>query len=275
MSFEIYACIAAVGVMVMSLSGVLFTTKLTRQFLEERLPYLVSFSAGVFLVSAFLLALEVFELSESLLIGAVLIMVGYLLAWGVQRFLPETHHHHDEHCSRERRGVRSLIIGDGIHNIADGVVIVSAFAVSSTVGVVATISIMIHEALQEVAEYFVLRRAGYTARQALLINFAVSATILLGVLLGSLALVVHDLEVFLLALAAGFFLQVVIHDLLPRRDQVESKQSFINHLLIVIGGLLLMGSVNLLLGESHSHENEHGAAGEEAEHVHGTEEHTH
>ena len=252
MSFEVL--LAAGLVMLVSLSGVFFLQKNAQQFLERKLSFLVSFSAGVFLVSAGALGLEVFSSVSSSWVGVSLIIFGYILAWCLHALLPETHHHHDEKCTHSHGAARKLIIGDGIHNIADGIVIVTAFAASATLGLAATLSIVVHETLQEISEFFVLRKAGYSITKALFINFAVSSTILLGILIGHLALVTHELEIILLAVSAGFFLHVVVHDLLPKPSHHENIKTFAKHLLLVFLGLILMGVVAGLLKDSHAHE---------------------
>ncbi len=257
---------AASLVMLVSLTGIVFTHQVARSYIEARLSYLVSFSAGVFLITAGALAVEVFHISDSFLLGVVLIAAGYLLAWGIQYLLPEVHHHHDDDCGQSQSGARKLIIGDAIHNVADGIVLVTAFSVSSVIGIAALVSIIIHEALQEVSEFFVLRGVGYSTSKALSINALVSSTILIGVMLGYFALASHELEVVLLALSAGFFLHVVFHDLLPRRDQHESTKEFFVHLGLVIGGAALMGLVAGALNDEHTHGEESDHAKEEVMH---------
>ncbi len=250
--------LAAFVVMLVSLTGILFVQKTAAAFLESKLSFLVSFSAGVFLVTAGGLGLEVFELVPSVWAGAGLIASGYILAWGLQALMPETHHHHDAHCVSGQGAARKLIVGDAIHNVADGVVLVVAFATSPALGLAVTASVVIHEALQEVSEFFVLRQAGYSVKKALAINFVVSSTILIGVVLGYFALASHELEIILLAVSAGFFLHVVMHDLLPKRSHHESGAQFLKHLLLVLVGAVLMGSVANYLGESHGHGEEEG-----------------
>lgn len=261
--------VAGMVVMLASLSGIIFIQKTAQNFLETRLSYLISFSAGVFLITAGGLALEVFELATSVAVGALLIGVGYILAWGIHALLPETHHHHDPLCEH-KHGVaaKKLIIGDSIHNIADGVILVVAFSASPALGIAATVSIFIHEALQEVSEFFVLRQAGYSIKKALFVNLAVSSSILIGIALGYFALATHELEILLLAISAGFFLHVVIHDLLPKRSHHEDMTTFFKHILIVVVGAVLMGSIANYLSEGHSHEEgEHNEEQELGEHI--------
>lgn len=258
---------AASLVMLVSLTGIIFTHQIARSYIEARLSYLVSFSAGVFLITAGALTVEVFHISESFVLGVVLIAAGYLLAWGIQYLLPEIHHHHDDSCGQSQEGARKLIIGDAIHNVADGIVLVTAFSVSSVIGVAALVSIIIHEALQEISEFFVLRSAGYTTSRALAINALVSSTILVGVVLGYFALASHELEMLLLALSSGFFLHVVFHDLLPRRAEHETTKEFFVHLGLVIIGAAIMGVIAGSLSDEHTHgEDNHDSEQEEVMH---------
>ncbi len=254
-----YAVIGAVAVMLVSLLGVVFTFSFARGWFEKNLSFLVSFAAGVFFVTAGGLALEALKLADTWWLGAGFIIAGYVLASLVHYIFPEAHHHHDDSdCNHSHgRGAKRLIIGDAIHNVADGVVIVVAFMASPVLGVGVLASILIHEALQEVSEFFVLRRAGYSVLQALLINVAVSSTILIGVGLGYFALASHDVEVLLLALTAGFFFHVVVHDLLPKRRDYSSRQVFWRHAVVVLVGVGIMASVQAVLGESHEHGHDH------------------
>lgn len=254
MGIEIW--FAVLAVMLVSLSGLIFVNRFTKDSFENKLPFLVSFSAGVFLVTAGALVLEVFELASSIWLGVFMIIIGYLLAWLLQYLLPETHHHHDDKCVIKKSGVRKLLIGDGIHNAADGIVLVTAFSTSSVLGFAIAISIIIHETLQEISEFFVLKQAGYTTKKAILINFTVSSTILIGVLIGYFALSSDFLEVIFLAISAGFFIQLVIHDLLPKHHHHEDKSEFVKHILLVFIGVAIMGLIAATLTEDHGHESE-------------------
>jgi len=246
---------AATLVMLVSLVGVLFAQGVARHFLEARLPYLISFSAGVFLVTAGGLALEVLELARSLWWGVLLVVGGYLVAWAIHHVLPETHHHHDPQChGGHGRGARKLLIGDALHNVADGIILVPAFLVSPLLGGAVTLSIVIHETLQEIAEFFVLRRAGYSTARALLLNLATASTIFIGVGLSFLALVTTDLELILLAFSAGFFLHIVVHDLLPERASgLGATSSGVVHGVLLVAGITLMLAIGLLIKDVHVH----------------------
>lgn len=251
----IEAFLGAGVVMMVSLVGVIFTLGPAKKWFEKNLVFLVSFAGGVFLVTAGALTLEVFEIADAWWQGAGLIIFGYVFALILHKLLPETHHHHDGDCHRSHRKAKKLIVGDGIHNIADGIVLVVAFSASPLLGLGVLLSVVIHEALQEVSEFFVLRQAGYSVKQALLVNFSVSSTILIGVFLGYFALASHELEVLLLALSAGFFFNVVLHDLLPKRS--EHGASWLTQILVVLLGVLVMAGAQWAVGEGHEHGDEH------------------
>lgn len=280
---EIQIVGAGLLVMLASLSGVLFTHKVAAQFLTEKLSFLVSFSAGVFLVTAGALALEVFELADTPLMAVFFIGLGYVLAWVLEFVMPDTHQHHDPECDHghehaNKQSARKLIVGDAVHNVADGIILVPAFMVSPALGLAVTVSILIHEALQEVSEFFVLKQAGYSTKRALSINFLVSSTIFVGIALGYFAVVSHDLEVLLLALASGFFLHVVLHDLIPKPHQHDDSTGFVKHVLVLLIGLALMSLVAFVIkgehvhGEAdhdhHTHEAEVGSQLDETTHHH-------
>ncbi len=262
--------LAAGAITVASLVGVLFTAKVAREFLSSRLSFLVSFSAGVFLVTSGALALEVFEIYEGALWqGIGLILVGYGLAWFVEKMLPESHHHHDPYDhdghTHTKVGARKLLIGDAIHNIGDGIILVPAFLVSPALGLAVTASIFIHETLQEISEFFVLKQAGYSTRRALTLNFLTASTIFIGVALSYAAIATEEMEGLLLAVAAGFFIHVVVHDLLPRPHHHETTKRFFQHVIFVAVGLMLMAGIASALSESHTHGVESGV-----EHTDGT-----
>jgi zinc and cadmium transporter len=246
---------AAVVVMIISLVGVVVVMKTVAHFLEKRLPYLVSFSAGVFLVTAGSITVEVLEIARTWYVGSALIFGGYTVAWAIHHLLPETHHHHDPQCHEGHgRSARKLLVGDSLHNIADGVMLVSAFAITPMLGIAVTVSIVLHEALQEIAEFFVLRHAGYAVRHALLLNLVTASTIFIGVGLGLLAMATADVELLLLAFSAGFFFHVVVHDIWPSQTERASETSsrFIHWCLLALG-ITLMVIVSLMMGDVHVH----------------------
>ena len=240
--------------MLASLAGVIFVWKQVGKFIENNLAYLVSFSAGVFLVVSYSLFTEVLEAADSAFTSIVWVVIGALSILVIFRLLPDFHHHHDEQQegshSHSNIDARRILVSDGLHNIGDGILIVATFAVSPVVGFIAGISVLVHELVQEVSEFFVLRQAGLSVKKALTLNFLVSGTILIGVLGGSLLL--ESFEIFetpLLGLAAGSFFIVVVHDLIPHSIRnSKSKTLYLRHAGWFFVGLAITFLIGTLAG---------------------------
>lgn len=231
--------------MLASLIGVISVWKNLGQIIERNLHFLVSFSAGVFLYISYELCLETIHEAPTIQNGFLWILVGIFGVWLIFKLLPTFHHHHDNETEihvHSQIDARKILISDGLHNIGDGILLVTSFTVSLTLGMVATLSIFVHEIIQEISEFFVLRGAGYSVRKALITSFAISSTILIGSVGGLFLL--DNFKVFeipLLGLAAGSFLMVVIQDLIPHSIKVStSRAHIIKHLAWFLAGLLIM-----------------------------------
>ena len=240
----------SVLIMLASLVGVFSVWRRAGRAIERNLNLLVSFSAGVFIVIAYQLGIEVVEHSDTLGSGLVWIVIGLLAVWLLFKFLPSSHHHHDEASEthpHSRLNARRIMTSDALHNLGDGILLATSFAVSSSLGMLTALSIFVHELVQEISEFFVLRQAGYSTKSALILNFAISATVLLGALGGFFLLESFEtLEVPLLGLASGAFLVVVFHDLIPHSVRSSRHENlYWRHLLWFLIGAVLMFAVSI------------------------------
>ncbi|MFZ2556188.1 MAG: ZIP family metal transporter [Minisyncoccia bacterium] len=209
-----YALLAAFAVMTVSLLGVIFTVGRLGSWMQRYLTYLATFSGGVFLLIAYHLAEEAVH-EGGWIVGVGSVLLGAALMEGIHFFFPLEHHHHghvEEHTHSPIDG-RRVLLSDALHNIGDGILLVGAFAADVWIGIAATVGVLLHEMVQEISEYFVLRESGLTNREALSRNFLVSSTILIGFVFAAFAS--GPFVAILAGLAAGGFLSVVLHDLLP------------------------------------------------------------
>lgn len=244
-------------IMLASLVGVVVVWRRAGALIERNLRYLVSFSAGVFLIVTYHLSGEVLGHAGSVTGGLAWILAGAVAIFLLFKLLPAFHHHHDKGEEGEHThsmiDARRILVSDGLHNIGDGILLAGGFVVSPVLGVATAVGIFVHELVQEVSEFFVLRQAGYSTKQALGLNFLFSATILIGSL-GSFFLLdkFEALEVPLLGLAAGSFLVVVFHDLIPHSVRTsQHKTHYLKHLLWFLIGLLIMLGINSIVADSH------------------------
>lgn len=209
-----YALFAAFAVMSVSLIGVIFTAGTLGNWMQRYLTYLATFSGGVFLLIAYSLAEEAVH-EGGWIVGVGSVVLGAALMEAIHYFFPLDHHHHEhvEEHTHSRIDGRRLLLSDALHNIGDGILLVGAFSADIWIGIAATVGVILHEMVQEISEYFVLRESGLTSGEALTRNFLVSSTIFIGFIFA--ALMSGPFVAILSGLAAGGFLSVVLHDLLP------------------------------------------------------------
>jgi zinc and cadmium transporter len=244
--------LASLFVASLSTLGVfLFGTSKRATVLER---FVVPFAIGTFLgVTFFELIPETFEGSESF--GAVAIVGGFLLFYLLAHILRTYHHHHHEYdthdtCETTKTTATLLLVGDAVHNFVDGVVLATAFMVNPVVGIVTTVGIAMHEIPQEIAEFGVLKRAGYTTKQAVAYNFLSASTVILGAGFALfLTTVVGEYVWILLGIAAGNLLYVALSDLIPGVQAVSiTEGTFYRSFAITVLGIV---TIVLLITWSH------------------------
>lgn len=204
--------------------------------LERALPRLISFSTGALLGAALLgmipHAVEALPAARV----AVVVLAGLLVFFVLEKLLVWRHcHKHD--CDVHASSGPLLLLGDAFHNFVDGVVIAGAFLTSTPLGLTAAFSTIAHEVPQELGEFMVYLRSGYTRRRALLLNAATSATSVVGAALGYFFLrPMHAVGPYLLAFAAAGFIYVALADLVPaQRGRMSLGLTLLDFGLVVAG----------------------------------------
>ena len=159
--------IAAFVIMLASLSGILFVWKRLGRWTESNIRYLATCSIGVFTVIIVGLFGEALE-HQSAWNVALYALAGLAAISITVKLIPNAHHHHEggdhDHSPID---ARRMLLGDAVHNIGDGLLLVPAFAADLHAGIAASIAIFFHEFVQETSEFFVLKQAGYSTGQAL------------------------------------------------------------------------------------------------------------
>ena len=143
----------------------------------------MSFATGTLLGAAFLglipHALDANGAGGAHRIGAALLL-GILLFFLLEKFVL-WRHCHDDPCemhspsdaTRDAASARLILVGDGLHNLIDGVLIAAAFLTDPRLGLVTALAVFAHEIPQEVGDLAVLLHGGYSRRQALVLNLLV------------------------------------------------------------------------------------------------------
>lgn len=250
MSVLFYILTATILVSAISLIGV-FTLSIKEQFLQKILLTMVAFSSGAMLGGAFLhLMPEGLEHGNPqvflmIMLGSLIIylMVEKLLHWRhCHKIGGECHEHHSF-------GYMNLL-GDGVHNFIDGLVIAATFSVSIPLGITTTVAMALHEIPQEIGDFGVLLYSGFSRRRALFANFLTALTAVAGGVIGwALAYRVDHLSKFLLPIAAGGFIYIALSDLLPEIRKSGSLKTFLFNFAFILAGVALMLLAKLWGGE--------------------------
>jgi zinc and cadmium transporter len=248
------AIIAGLIVASLSLVGALFFHE---KINTERLHrYILPAAVGIFLGVVFFELIPE-TLHEAEFWGPIAILFGFLGFYLLSHLLETYHHHHtDNHDDCSRGGARKLLIGDAVHNLADGVVIATSFMVNPTLGILATVGIALHEIPQEIAEYAVLRAAHYSQKRALFLNFLSATTVVFGVLLTYFFGVVLGEYLFILTgIAAGNLLYIATADLIPELRH-SHREHFTKTFMATLLGVALIGTLITISHQevSHGHE---------------------
>ncbi len=204
---------------------------------------LVSLAGGTLLGAAFLgmLPKAVSMLEQTLVFQ--LVLAGIFLFFIIEKFILWRSCHNKD-CSRHQNASAQLIlIGDAFHNFIDGVIIVSAFHGSITFGIAVSLSVFAHEIPQEIADFGILIKNGFSRKRAVYFNMLSGATALLGGLLTFYILdVAKNLVPYILAFSASSFLYIALADLVPQMHKTTNPaKSIIQILLIILGaGIILL-----------------------------------
>lgn len=216
-----------------------------KDFSGKIVKFLVAFSAGTLMGGAFLHLMPeaAEEINANWLFGIFLIsfagffLLEKLLFW---------RHCHKEDCKIHSFGYMNLV-GDSIHNFIDGLVIAGAFMVDISLGIATTLAIAAHEIPQEIGDFGVLIHAGFKYRSAMIVNYLVALTVMLGGIVGYFSFsILEGFLPYILPVAAGGFVYIAASDLIPEiRGEKDVKKSATTY-IIFIAGILLMFLVKFL-----------------------------
>lgn len=252
--------VLAVGLIsVVSLVGA-FTLSFKESFLKKVLFFLIALAAGALLGDAFIhLIPEAFHEAESSLAVSLLILLGILSFFVLEKFLHWHHSHGEEEFSENHARIHPLghlvLVSDGIHNFIDGLVIGIAFIVSPEVGIATTLAIALHEIPQEIGDFGLLIHAGFSRMKALAVNFASALLAFFGLIVAFTLAEVSELAIPLIAaFAAGNFIYIALADLVPELQKTTGVKKTGMQLLALFLGLSIM--VGLMYVEAPHHEDE-------------------
>ncbi|MFW5886475.1 MAG: ZIP family metal transporter [Bacteroidota bacterium] len=248
-----------VSVVLVSLVSIIFAIPLLikKKVSDKLLVFLLSISVGVLLSTVFMDFLPE-AVSHRYTLGiALYILLGFLAMFIIEKFV---HHHHNKKCEDGHCGHSHAynlapvnLIGDGIHNFIDGLVIAGSYAVNTTLGITATISIIFHEIPQEIADLGILLYSGLSKKKAFVFNMISATTAILGTILGIfLAGSLNNFTGFIIPFAAGNFIYIAASNLVPQLHRKCDFKETIMHIFAILLGISLIALITLY-GPAHGH----------------------
>lgn len=216
---------------------------------KKFLSGLVSYAVGALLAAAFLrLIPHALEEAKPTPVMAT-VLIGILLFFMLEKMLLWRHCHEHE-CEVHSTGGTLILVGDGFHNLVDGVLIAAAFMTSIPLGIATSLAIIVHEVPQEVGDFSILLDEGYSRGKAFTYNMLSSLTTVAGALMGYFALdYMEKIIPYVLALSASSFIYIATVDLIANIHRRKSSQpAMIQVLLILVG----VGTI-WAIGAGHSH----------------------
>lgn len=222
------------------------------------LPHLVSLATGAMLGAAFLgllpealsgkYGLGFHQLGLTVLLGIMgFFLMEKMVLW---------RHCHEEDCAahtvsdhhRHSAAGTLVLIGDGVHNMVDGVLIAAAFLIDVRLGIITSLAVAAHELPQELGDFVLLLHSGYSNGRALFFNMLSTLTTVIGAIVTYYSLD-HSQEIvpYFIAIAAASFIYIAVADLIPTlHRQVEFGETVRQVVLITVGISIIVATHRLL-----------------------------
>lgn len=216
------------------------------------LPGMVSFAIGTLLGAAFLgLLPEALESPGAANGHSVMatVLAGLLVFFLLEKMVLWRHCHTNEcetHApdvehSRASAAGYLILIGDGIHNLVDGVLIAAAFLTDLHLGVITSLAVVAHEIPQELGDFAILLHSGFSRGRALLFNALSGLTMVIGGVVAFFFLS-HTEQVipYVLAIAASSFIYIAVADLIPGLHKRLEMHVTVQQVVLILSGVAVI-----------------------------------
>ncbi|HOI60348.1 MAG TPA: ZIP family metal transporter [Candidatus Pacearchaeota archaeon] len=242
---NLYSLISVSLIALSSFSGI-FIFLIKESTLKRIIIFLISFSIGVMLGTAFLsLIPESLNYSSDVLI---FVIIGFLFSFSIERLIKCVYHYRSKNFNKNIRiFVYVNLIADVLQNFIIGIIISASYIVSIPFGISTTTALLLNELPQEVSDLAILIHGGFERKKAVIINFLSTLSTIVGGIVGLIIGSSNPTFIyFLLSFAAGNFIYIASVDLIPEINKDISFKKTILQLIFIILGFTLIALLNLL-----------------------------
>jgi zinc and cadmium transporter len=229
---------ATILVSLISLIGI-FTLGIKTNIFDKLLVGFVGFATGSLIGGAFLHLLP--EAVKQCGCDTVFFyaLIGFTSFFLMERYF-YWRHCHDGVCDAHTFTYLNLV-GDGLHNFIDGLIIAASFIVNIKLGVITTLAVIFHEVPQEIGDFGILVYGGFSKAKALFFNFICALCAIVGAIIGyALSNVTENISLFLISFTAGGFIYIAASDLIPELHKEKSSKRANLAFIAFILGLIFM-----------------------------------
>lgn len=238
----LYSMFSVIIVSLISLVGII-TLVIKGLNSKRTLLFLVSFAAGALFGDSFIHLLpEVVEKYGFGLNVSLYFLLGIVIFFVLEKLIHWRHCHVPTTNQHPHPLAFMNLVGDGLHNFIDGLLIAGSYISSIPLGIATTIAVILHEIPQELGDFGVLLHAGLSKIKALFFNFISALLAVIGVIaaliMGSN---IENLSLFILPLTAGGFIYIAGSDLIPELHKTcEPPKESIFQLIAFVLGIVIM-----------------------------------
>jgi len=243
----IYTLGSIIIISLLSLIGAV-TFVISKTKLKKITLFLVSLSAGTLLGGAFLhLIPEIIEEKGSSQSVWFMVLAGIIIFFILEKFIFWRHCHIPTSKDHHHPLGTMNLIGDGLHNFIDGMLIAGSFLLNIPLGIATSVAVIAHEIPQEIADFGVLIHAGFSRARALFLNFLTALTAILG---AAITLIIgfqlENFSLLIIPFTAGGFIYIATADLIPELKKDPNLIKSLSQLFGILLGICFMLGIKFI-----------------------------
>lgn len=139
------------------------------------------------------------------------------------------------------------LAADFTHNFTDGLAIGASFLGGQSLGIITTLTILLHEVPHEIGDFAILVQSGCNKRKAMFLQLSTATGAMAGCILGLLAENIGEAAVaWILPFTAGGFIYIATVSVIPELLEDSDLKQSAKEILAIFVGIAMMVLIGLL-----------------------------